>query len=292
MTALAAELSAIAGSAFAAEGLSAELGKVQASDRPDLAQFQCNGALPAAKAAKANPRAHRAEDRRPPEGQPDLRQGRDRRPRLHQSRRDRRGAGRAHGHAGERRPARRAADRRGQDARCSISAGPMSPSRCMSAICAPRSSATACSGCSAPMAGTWSATCIWAIGACRWASSSPRSARRGIAPVYFDAAFKGPYPEESPVTMDDLEEFYPAAVGGLQSRSGAAGGSARRHRRAAGRPARLSRAVAAFRRRLRTGPDARIRQPRRRIRSVEGRGQRRSADRADDRGSEGQAALR
>ena len=34
---------------------------------------------------------------------------------------------------------------------------------------------------------------------------------RGIAPVYFDAGFKGPYPEQSPVTMDDLEELYPAA---------------------------------------------------------------------------------
>src|ERR1700749_299269 len=57
MTSLSAKLSAIAGAAFAAEGLSPELGLVQVSDRPDLAQFQCNGALPAAKAAKQNPRA-------------------------------------------------------------------------------------------------------------------------------------------------------------------------------------------------------------------------------------------
>jgi arginyl-tRNA synthetase len=35
--------------------------------------------------------------------------------------------------------------------------------------------------------------------------------KRGIAPIYFDAAYKGPYPDESPVTMDDLEEIYPAA---------------------------------------------------------------------------------
>src|SRR5215472_4002375 len=34
---------------------------------------------------------------------------------------------------------------------------------------------------------------------------------RGIAPIYFDANFKGPYPEESPVTMEELEELYPAA---------------------------------------------------------------------------------
>src|SRR5215468_11169670 len=57
MTALSAELSAIAGAAFAAEGLSESFGQVQRSDRPDLAQFQCNGALAAAKQAKANPRA-------------------------------------------------------------------------------------------------------------------------------------------------------------------------------------------------------------------------------------------
>ena len=53
----------------AAEGLPESLGRVAASDRPDLAQFQCNGALAAAKflsgrpadgspaGAKANPRA-------------------------------------------------------------------------------------------------------------------------------------------------------------------------------------------------------------------------------------------
>jgi arginyl-tRNA synthetase len=42
--------------AFAAEGLPAELGRVTASDRPDLADFQSNGALPAAKRVGRNPR--------------------------------------------------------------------------------------------------------------------------------------------------------------------------------------------------------------------------------------------
>lgn len=51
------ELSSIVGAAFAAEGFGAEYGAVRASDRPDLAEFQCNGALAVAKAAKANPRA-------------------------------------------------------------------------------------------------------------------------------------------------------------------------------------------------------------------------------------------
>ena len=39
------------------KGSARHIGQVQVSDRPDLAQFQCNGALAAAKAAKANPRA-------------------------------------------------------------------------------------------------------------------------------------------------------------------------------------------------------------------------------------------
>lgn len=57
MTQLVAELSATLGRAFAAEGFDPSLGAVQVSDRPDLAQFQCNGALAAAKLASLPPRA-------------------------------------------------------------------------------------------------------------------------------------------------------------------------------------------------------------------------------------------
>ena len=57
MKSLLSDLSATAGAAFAAEALPEELGTVQVSDRLDLAQFQCNGALAAAKLQKANPRA-------------------------------------------------------------------------------------------------------------------------------------------------------------------------------------------------------------------------------------------
>ena len=46
------KLNKILGSAFTACGLPAELGAVRVSDRPDLAQFQCNGAMAAAKQAK------------------------------------------------------------------------------------------------------------------------------------------------------------------------------------------------------------------------------------------------
>ncbi len=49
-------LSEAAGAAFAAAELPAEFGRVTASDRPDLADFQCNGALSAAKSAKRDPR--------------------------------------------------------------------------------------------------------------------------------------------------------------------------------------------------------------------------------------------
>lgn len=56
MTSLASQLSDIVGAAFAALDLPADLGQVRVSDRSDLAQFQCNGAMAAAKKAKKNPR--------------------------------------------------------------------------------------------------------------------------------------------------------------------------------------------------------------------------------------------
>lgn len=56
MTSLAARLSEITGAAFAAAGFDPAFGLVRVSDRPDLAQFQCNGAMAAAKSAKRNPR--------------------------------------------------------------------------------------------------------------------------------------------------------------------------------------------------------------------------------------------
>ena len=56
MTDLRTVLGEAVGAAFAAEGVDAGLAKVTPSDRPDLADFQSNGALAAAKALKANPR--------------------------------------------------------------------------------------------------------------------------------------------------------------------------------------------------------------------------------------------
>src|SRR5262245_167017 len=56
MISLIEKLSEIVGQAFESCGLPREMGLVRVSDRPDMAQFQCNGAMAAAKAAKKNPR--------------------------------------------------------------------------------------------------------------------------------------------------------------------------------------------------------------------------------------------
>ena len=50
------DLSALLGDAFADLGFDPGYGLVVASNRPDLGQFQCNGALPAAKSGGRNPR--------------------------------------------------------------------------------------------------------------------------------------------------------------------------------------------------------------------------------------------
>ncbi len=56
MADIASELSVAFGQAFEALGLDPKLGAVRRADRPDLADFQCNGAMAAAKQARRNPR--------------------------------------------------------------------------------------------------------------------------------------------------------------------------------------------------------------------------------------------
>ncbi len=56
MTDLKSRLGEAVSAAFAAEGVASDQVRVTASDRPDLADFQSNGALAVAKALKANPR--------------------------------------------------------------------------------------------------------------------------------------------------------------------------------------------------------------------------------------------
>lgn len=56
MTDLAAQLAGACVAAFEAQGLDARWGTVKQSDRPELADFQCNGCMGAAKQAGMNPR--------------------------------------------------------------------------------------------------------------------------------------------------------------------------------------------------------------------------------------------
>ena len=56
MTDLISRLGEAVDAAFQAEQLPVELARITVSDRPDLADFQCNGALAAAKRLRANPR--------------------------------------------------------------------------------------------------------------------------------------------------------------------------------------------------------------------------------------------
>jgi arginyl-tRNA synthetase len=56
MTDLRTALGEAVGAAFAEAGLASSFGRVTPSDRPDLADFQCNGALAAAKSAGRKPR--------------------------------------------------------------------------------------------------------------------------------------------------------------------------------------------------------------------------------------------
>ncbi len=211
MTALAAELNAIASAAFAAEGLSARFGQVQVSDRPDLAQFQCNGALAAAKEARANPRqiAQKVADRL--KANPLFAKVEIAGPGFINL--DVTDSALAERAGAMIRDDRLGAPEAGRGKTLVIDFGgpnvakPMHVGHLRSAIigdCLQRLfRANAWTVVSDVHLGDWGlqmGQLISEIG------------RRGVAPVYFDADFKGPYPEDSPVTMDDLEEIYPAAA--------------------------------------------------------------------------------
>jgi len=73
MSDLRSGLGEAAGAAFEGLGLDPAFGRVTASDRPDLADFQCNGALGAAKALKRNPREIAAAVAETLKAHPDLR---------------------------------------------------------------------------------------------------------------------------------------------------------------------------------------------------------------------------
>ena len=210
MTPLLAELSAIAGRAFAEEGFDPAFGAAQVSDRPDLAQFQCNGALAAAKFAKTAPRAiaQRVAARLKEDGLfakvevagPGF---------INLNVADDALVFRAADMAGD---SRLGAPETGLGKRVIVDFGgpniakPMHVGHLRATIigdCLQRLfRANAWRTLSDVHLGDWGlpmGQLIVEIG------------RRGLAPLYFDRSYTGPYPEESPVTMDGLEELYPAA---------------------------------------------------------------------------------
>jgi arginyl-tRNA synthetase len=210
MTSLSSELSAIAGSAFAAEGLSKEFGRVTVSDRPDLAQFQCNGALAAAKQAKANPRAIAEKVAARLKADPRI------------AKAEIAGPGFINIDVTDEALAKRAdtlahddalgAPDSGHDKSVVIDFGGPNVAKAMH-VGHLRSSIIGDCLQRLFRANGWRVTSDVHLGdwGLQMGQLISEIGRRGTAPVYFDAAFTGPYPDASPVTMDDLEELYPAA---------------------------------------------------------------------------------
>lgn len=210
MTSLLAELNATAATAFAAEGLAPELGQVTVSDRPDLAQFQCNGALAAAKAAKANPRAIAEKIAARLKASPLFAEVAIAGPGfINLKLKD---------EALQARLQKLAAKpdsglpETGKGKKVIIDFGgpniakPMHVGHVRTAVlgdCLQRLF----------RANGWKVTSDIHMG--DWGLPMGQVISeigiRGLAPVYFDEKFKGPYPEKSPVTMEELEELYPAA---------------------------------------------------------------------------------
>jgi arginyl-tRNA synthetase len=211
MTALSAELTAMAGAAFAAEGLPAELGLVQASDRPDLAQFQCNGALPAAKMQKANPRGIAEKIAARLRADPIFAKVEVAGPGFVNL--DLTDAALAERIDGMAKDVRLGAPETGKGQKLVIDFGgpnvakPMHVGHLRSAIIGDSLQRLF-------RANGWRVVSDVHLGdwGLQMGQLISEIGHRGIAPIYFDAAYKGPYPDESPVSMDDLEELYPAAA--------------------------------------------------------------------------------
>ena len=210
MTPLLAELSAALARAFAAEGFDGRFGTTQISDRPDLAQFQCNGALAAAKAAKVSPSAiaerivtrlrgeslfSRVEIAGPGFINLDVADGIL--------------AGRVGALS---RDERLGAPATGSGRTLVIDFGGPNVAKPMH-VGHLRASIIGDSLQRLFRANGWRVLSDVHLG--DWGLPMGQLIveirHRGIAPTYFDANHSGPYPEESPVTMEQLEELYPAA---------------------------------------------------------------------------------
>ncbi len=210
MTALTRELTAIVSDAFAAEGLSAEFGFVKPSDRPDLAQFQCNGALPAAKQAKTNPRALATKVVDRLKQNPMFAKVEIAGPGfINLDLTDDALAARA---ATVAKDDRLGAPETGTGKTMVIDYGgpnvakPMHVGHLRSAIIGDSLKRLF-------RANGWKVVGDVHLGdwGLQMGQLISEVELRGMAPIYFDEKFTGPYPDETPVTMDDLEVLYPAA---------------------------------------------------------------------------------
>jgi arginyl-tRNA synthetase len=210
MTSLAAELSVIAQAAFAAEGLSESFGHVQESDRPDMAQFQCNGAMQAARAAKMNPRAIAEKIATRLKANPIFAKVEIAGPGfINLDVTDVALAGRAGMMAKD---AWLGAPETGKGKTAVIDFGGANVAKPMH-VGHLRSSVIGDSLQRLFRANGWHVVSDVHLGdwGLQMGQLISEIGHRGIAPIYFDASFKGPYPEQSPVSMEDLEDIYPAA---------------------------------------------------------------------------------
>jgi arginyl-tRNA synthetase len=211
VSSLTAELSAIAGAAFADEGLSQSFGTVNVSDRPDLCQFQCNGALAAAKPAKANPRAlaervagrlkknplfSKVEIAGPGFINLDVTDNLLEERIATFARDDRLGAPQS-----------------GSGKSLVIDFGGPNVAKAMH-VGHLRSAIIGDALQRLLRANGWRVVSDVHLGdwGLQMGQLIVEIGARAIAPIYFDPDVKGPYPEEPPVTMEDLEELYPAGA--------------------------------------------------------------------------------
>jgi arginyl-tRNA synthetase len=210
MTSLAAELNAIAKAAFAAEGLSESFGHVQESDRPDMAQFQCNGAMQAARAAKMNPRAIAEKIVVRLTTNPIFAKVEIAGPGfINLDVTDEALAARASVMTKDK---RLGAPDSGNGKTAVVDFGGANVAKPMH-VGHLRSSVIGDSLQRIFRANGWHVVSDVHLGdwGLQMGQLISEIDHRGIAPIYFDANFKGPYPEQSPVSMEDLEEIYPAA---------------------------------------------------------------------------------
>jgi arginyl-tRNA synthetase len=204
------ELSAIAEAAFADEGFPPELGIVQPSDRPDLAQFQCNGALAAAKQMKTSPRAVAEKIATRLKANPIFSNVGIAGPGfINLDVSDETLANRMRAFAADE---RLGSPQSGKDKTAVLDFGganvakPMHVGHLRSAIIGDSLQRLL-------RANAWNVVSDVHLGdwGLQMGQLISEIGQRGIAPIYFDPEYTGPYPVESPVTMDDLEELYPAA---------------------------------------------------------------------------------